>query len=185
MKILVVGCADSIWDDVKNATNMATFDKVYCVKLAGVYWPGRFDVWATLHPEYMDDYEAHRSSLGLPNGYEIVAPRSDEVGEHGRKGKITRRVSYRWPGMNSSASSGIYGAKVALDDCPDARVVLAGIPLTASPHFTRGPQPWAQLGSFTPGFETALPFLEGKVKSMSGLTMEKLGKPDAEWLAGG
>jgi hypothetical protein len=95
---------------------------------------------------------------------------------HGKKGNITRRVTYRWPGMTSSASSGIYGAKVALDDGFD-RVVLAGIPMQAdSNHFTRG-KSWAQRDSFMPGFELAIPHMLGKVRSMSGLTRERLGAP--------
>lgn len=184
MKALVVGCADCVWDDVAAAELLGAFDRIYCVKLAGVAWPGRFDVWATLHPEYMDEYEAKRAEKNLPNGYEVVAPLAGEVGEHGGKGRISRRVTYRYPGMTGSASSGIYGAKVALHDgC--SRVVLAGVPLTRTPHFARGPSNWAQLGSFLPGFEISVSHMLGKVKSMSGMTMERLGRPDPEWLAGG
>jgi hypothetical protein len=149
-----------------------------------------FKVWATLHPEYMDDYERERRVLGLPNGYEIVAPKSDEVGQHGQKGRIARRVSYRWPGMTSSASSGIYGAKVALED--GYKCVLAGIPMNVdSGHFmpeTKNVQhqirghTWNARDSFIRGFEVATPFLMGKVKSMSGHTRDVLGFPEADWL---
>jgi hypothetical protein len=57
-----------------------------------------------------------------------VAPLPGELGMHGAKGNISRRVSYRYQGMDSSASSGGYAAKVALDDGFD-RVVLAGVPM--------------------------------------------------------
>lgn len=181
-RALIVGCASCVWDDVCAARTICTFDAVYCVKLAGVCWPGTFQTWPSLHPEFMDDYEAQRRARGLPNGYEIVAPPPEEVGMHGKKGNITRRVSYRWPGMNSSASSGIYAAKVALDDGFD-RVVLAGIPMDKTDHFSRG-KPWAQRDSFIPGFEKAMPFLKDRVRSMSGMTMERLGAPTPEWFAG-
>src|SRR5258707_14957521 len=108
---LIVGCAANMAEDVKAAQELIKFDRVYCVKLAGVHWPDGNFVWCTLHPEFMDDYEKQRAALNLPNGYEIVAPLSGEVGMHGAKGRIDRRVTYRYPGMNSSASSGLYAAK--------------------------------------------------------------------------
>src|SRR5258706_2686819 len=111
---LVVGCSAAVWNEVKAARELCEFDAVYCVKMAGIRWPAKFKTWVTLHPEFMDGYEAERHKAGLPNGYEIVAPLTTEVGMHGKKGNIHRRVSYRWPGMNRSASSGIYAAKVAL-----------------------------------------------------------------------
>lgn len=181
---LVVGCAATVWNEVKAARELCEFDAVYCVKMAGIHWPAKFKTWVTLHPEFMDGYEAERHKAGLPNGHEIVAPLTTEVGMHGKKGNIHRRVSYRWPGMNSSASSGIYAAKVALDDGYD-RVVLAGIPMTKEAgHFMRG-KAWLQRDCFTPGLNKAVPFMRGKVKSMSGHTMELLGSPTASWLAGG
>lgn len=180
---LVVGCAANVWQEVLEAQSLTVFHAVYCVKMAGVHWPGTFKVWATLHPEWMDDYEAQRRALALPNGYEIVAPLPGEVGVHGNKGNIARRVSYRWPGMNASASSGIYAAKVALEDGYD-RVVLAGVPMQQDGgHFTRG-RPWLQVDSFIPGLELALPHLKEKVRSMSGRTKELLGAPDPAWLNG-
>lgn len=180
-RALVVGCANNVWDDVRRARELCDYDAVYCVKLAGVHWPARFNVWATLHPEFMDKYEAERHSLGLPNGYEIVAPPPSEVGRHGKAGNIHRRVSYRWPGMNASASSGIYAAKVALQD--GYLVVMAGIPMTKDAgHFTRG-KPWLLVDCFTNGLNKSIPYMQGKVKSMSGRTAELLGTPTAEWLA--
>lgn len=183
---LVVGSAACWMNDVNAARDLCTFDAVYCVKRAGIHWPEPFQVWATLHPEMMDDFEKRRAAEGLPGGYEIVAPPPNEVGMHGKKGNIARRVSYRWPGMSSSAGSGIYGAKIALED--GFNVVLAGSPMNDDPHFlkheTHGTGKWSAVGSFLPGFENALPHLMGRVKSMSGLTREKLGAPTPEWLAG-
>lgn len=189
--VLVVGCASCVWDDVAAARALATYDAVYCVKQIGIRWPEPFQVWATLHPEAMDDYEAQREALGFPAGYEIVAPLETEVGMHGKKGRVARRVTYRWPGMTSSASSGIYGVKVALDDGFD-RVVIAGIPMShEGGHFlpeTRNMQGqlrgdrWLQRDAFMPGFEKSVKFMKDKVRSMSGLTMETLGSPTREWL---
>jgi hypothetical protein len=182
-RALVVGCAECVWEDVQRAQEMVLFDSVYCVKLAGVHWPSSFKTWVTLHPEFMNAYEAERRALGHPPGYEIVAPLESEVGSHAKKGNINRRVTYRWPGMNASASSGIYGAKVALDDGYDL-AVLAGIPMTPDAgHFTRK-APWLQRDCFMPGLKLALPHIKGRVRSMSGHTKEILGEPTQEWLDG-
>lgn len=185
---LIVGCAEGVMDEVAAAKKLVIeatgkdFDKVYLVKLAGVEWPGTFDVWVTLHPEWMDDYEAQRKAKGYPGGYEIVAPLTSEVGMHGQKGNIHRRLTYRWPKMTGSASSGIFGAKVALEDGCD-RIVLAGIGMLPTKHFTRGKE-WLQRDSFMPGFEFAKPYLLGKVKSMGGYTKQVLGEPTLDWLKG-
>jgi len=181
-KALVVGCSAAVWEEVAVAQAMAVFDAVYCVKLAGVHWPGKFQTWVGLHPEWQADYGKQRRDAGRPNGYETVAPPDSELGQQAKVKVIDRRVSYRWPGMNASASSGIYGAKVAIEDGFD-RIVLAGIPLSKDQHFSRG-KPWLQVDSFTEGFRLATPHLMGKVKSMSGLTQQVLGAPTPEWLAG-
>lgn len=191
---IVIGCAACVWDDVQVARSLASYDAIYCVKQIGVYYPEKFDVWVTLHPEVMDDYEAERHAKGLPNGYEIVAPPKHELSaSHVGKGNITRRVPYRWPGVdsNASASSGIYGAKVALHDGFD-RIVLAGIPMTPEGgHFKpeskntfgaiRG-KVWSQHSAFVCGLNESIPRLKGKVKSMSGYTRQMLGTPTSEWL---
>ena len=180
---LVIGCSTDVWGEVYEAKALTEFDAVYCVKLAGVHWTGGRFSWVTLHPEFMDAYEAERKALGLHSDYEIVAPLSGEVGMHGTKGKITRRVSYRYQGMNSSASSGGYAAKIALEDGHD-KVILAGVPMRQEDnHFTRG-KPWLQRDSFISGWNLSVPHFKGKVKSMSGMTREVLGYPDAEWING-
>lgn len=193
-KALVIGCAACVWDDLKAAKALGSYDAIYCVKQMGVHYSKKFDFWVTLHPEAMDIYEIQRKALGFPGGYEIVAPLSNELGMHGSKGNIARRVSYRWnKDDNSSASSGIYGAKVALEDGFD-RVVLAGIPMTPEGgHFlpegktvsgqVRG-KVWNGHSSFVVGFNYAIPHLRDKVKSMSGHTQKVLGAPTREWIAG-
>lgn len=182
---LVIGSARCLWDDVKAARELFRFDAVCCVKRVGIHWPEPFQVWATLHPEYMDEYEARRAALGHPGGYEIVAPLPGEVGMHGKKGRIARRISYRFDGMNASAGSGIYGAKVMLESGFD-RVVLAGVPMNDDPHFLDhekwGTGKWTGVGSFLFGFEKAAKHLMGRVKSMSGHTRDVLGAPTPEWI---
>jgi len=151
--------------------------------MAGIHWDEGHFVWCSLHPEYMPHYQEKRRELELPDCYEIVVPLINEVGAHWQHCKIADRcVSYRWPGMSASGSSGLFAAKIALDDGHD-RVVLAGVPmLRASKHFARG-QDWLQRDSFMDGWKQAMPHIRGKVRSLSGWTMQTLGVPTPEWLA--
>jgi hypothetical protein len=184
-RALVVGSSAEVWQEVEAAQALCRFDAFYIIKMTGIHWDQGFFYWITLHPEYMGGYKAKRRELGLPDDYQIVSPPPTEVGRHGDAANAAdRRVSYRWPGMTSSGSSGLFGVKVALDDGHD-RVVCAGIPmLRDAGHFARG-KPWTQVDSFTRGWEIAMPHLKDKVRSMSGWTKEKLGVPTSEWLAEG
>lgn len=160
---------------------LCDFHVVYCVKLAAVHWPGHFEWFVGLHPEWIKDYCDQRAALGHPFGFKTVTCLSAELGKKQGEVPVDRRCSYRWPGMNASASSGIFGAKVALEDCE--KVILAGVPMTTGKHFTRG-KPWGDLNSFTDGLKQAMPHLRDRVRSMSGRTKELLGSPDPDWLAG-
>jgi hypothetical protein len=182
-RALVIGCSDNVWAEVEAARAICEFDAFYCVKLAGVHWQGGSFVWVGLHPEWMEQYAAERKALGLHMDFETVAPPDSELGTSGKSRKIDRRASYRYPGMNSSASSGGYAAKVALEDGFD-RVVLAGVPMDrGANHFTRG-KPWEQRDGFIRGFKESMPYFRDRVRSMSGWTKEMLGEPDPTWLNG-
>ncbi len=180
-RALVIGCAADVWGEVFEARALTEFEAVYCVKLAGVHWLGGRFTWCGLHPEWQAKYTAERAERGLHMDFETVAPPDSELGTAGKGKTVDRRVSYRYPGMNSSASSGGYTAKVALDDGFD-KVVLAGVPMQANDgHFTRG-QPWLQRDSFTIGFHNSIPHFNGRVRSMSGWTKDLLGEVTTEWL---
>lgn len=187
---LVVGGAGRVAEDLRVTNSLFHPDRVYAVNDIGAHLE-TLDTWCTLHPEFMDGWEEERRLRGLLRCLDVVAPPPSEVGMHGEKGRIARRVTYKWPDMRSSASSGIYGAKVALDDGFD-RVVLAGVPLTKEDgHFlpgaktgynvTRG-KVWDQQRAFVAGYREALPRMIGRVRSVSGYTMETLGFPDEVWL---
>lgn len=180
-RALVVGCSVDVWQEVEAAQKLCSFDTFYVIKMAGIHWEQGFFHWITLHPEFMDKYKEERRKLGLPDTYSVVAPHQNEVGAHAHH-PADRRITYRWPNMSSSGSSGLYGAKVALDDGHD-RVVLAGVPMQREAnHFSRG-RPWTDVDQFMPAWTVSKPYIIGKVKSMSGWTKEFLGEPTAEWLA--
>lgn len=183
-RAIVLGCSSNVWQEYEAALKLFEPDTVYCVKLAGVHWQGGRFNWVGLHPEFCDDYEAQRASNGYHSDYEIVAPLATEVGTHGAKGRVSRRVSYLFKACTKSPSSGAYAAKVAIEDGHD-KVVLAGVPMVAEAgHFTRQAD-WKQCNTFLKGFEEYAPHFGGRVRSLSGWTQKLLGAPTVEWLAEG
>lgn len=183
MIALVVGCAKGVWREVYEARLLTDIHAVYCVKKAGVYWPDEFDYWVTLHPEYMPDYKRERQGFKLPNGYQVVAPPVEELSRDHRGYGVDRRVSHLWT-TGVSSGSGLYAAKVAMED--GYKVILAGCPMDDTPYFyhhkrwkTGG---WTQFRDFEKGFSESRIGFGDRVRSMSGRTKELLGFPDFDWL---
>lgn len=178
---LVVGCAEGVWEDVEEARKLGDYDAFYVCKMAGIQWDEGFFHWMTLHPEFMAGYKEERKKLGLPDSYEVTGPLKEECGMHGAH-PLDRRVSYRWPEMTSSGSTGLFAVKVALDTDGHHGIVLAGVPMTSTNHFLRG-KPWPHRDSFIPAWEKAQARIKDRVRSVSGWTREMLGAPTREWVA--
>jgi len=166
MKVaLVLGSASTVWDDAEAAWEYQPKVIVACNEI-GVSWADRLDVWCTLHPEKMERWREERAARSHP-------PAGEHIG-HTQWPGVDRTVCHLWPGQNTSASSGGYAAKIALEFAD--HVILAGVPLTPLPHFNRD-LGWQDFASYRTGWEQSLPHIEGRVSSMSGWTRELLGHP--------
>lgn len=175
-RCLVLGAASCLWDDVEAALKVGEYDAVIAAKLGGVAWPGELHAWVTLHPDWMPDYRSRRKARGYPEPREVVA--------HKPGPGIDRIAESRWPEQKyRSGASGMFAAKVALDDGFD-RVVLCGIPMDQQVGRIDGRKTWPAANTYRQAVTLALPRLKGKVRSMSGWTREVLGAPDADWLQG-
>ena len=168
---LVLGGAATVWDDAAAALDMFDPGMVLAVNDIAARWTGQVDYLVTLHPEKLPMWQAQRLRRGM-NGPATVAhePPADVV------------MDYRFPGMNASGSSGLFAVKVALEAGAD-RVVLAGVPMTPTPHFFDAGH-WGERESFAGAWEIALPHIAGRVRSLSGWTRELLGAPTPDWLGG-
>lgn len=176
---LVLGGAKCLWDDIAAAREILgdlPFSVVACND-AGAAWSGPLDIWASLHPELMSKWVETRRIRGYEPARQYayhedmrVEPRANIV------------TPYHFERTHQSASSGIFAAKVAMEQ--GYRAILCGVPLSfGQAHFFDSAE-WKGAPSFVEGFKQAAPFLLGRVKSMSGKTREVLGAPDAAWLAG-
>lgn len=174
----VLGGASGNLDELAALRAMVNVDAVFAVNDAAAEYAGDdLAAFVTLHFEKLPTWLEKRRSLGL------TAPR--EVIGHEQQPLVTRVVDYRWPGMNASGSSGLFAVKVALEQYD--RVVLCGVPMDATRGHYFTDQPWHEVNGFFSGWEIALEFIKDRVRSMSGWTAEKLGRPDFEFLhpAGG
>lgn len=178
---LIIGGAECVWDDLRRVEEMVGGDWpgiVIAVNDVGIHYPGRIDHWATLHAEKLDGWQRDRIHRG-----------------HGRtwttwsRPKSTRRGVDRIVTGWTRGASGMLAVGVALDELGCDRVVLAGIPMDAQPHFRESTvhvagRPWHAGGSHWNAWkkDEMAERLGGRVRSMSGKTRELLGAPDIEWL---
>lgn len=171
----MLGGAACVWTDSAAALDLFSPDIVVAVNDIGARWTGRLDYWCSLHPDKMPRWRKQRMERGLKHA-------ECHVG-HEWTDSIDKVTDYRWPGMTSSGSSGLFAVKVALEAGAD-RTVLAGVPMKAEQaHFFNGAA-WAERDSFIAGWEAALPYIKDKVRSYSGWTRELLGEPTPAWLRG-
>jgi hypothetical protein len=175
---LVIGGAKCVWADIEAATDIGEFQGVVACNDAGVYWRGHLDAWVTLHPEKMHQWIAERAENGLPPArmtvtYDTLSKRIAFTPD--------RLVPYLLPGQQSSGSSGLFAVKVALQDLGFDKAVCCGIPMTAKQaHFFK-PADWHGAKRHQAGWVEAHRYLAGRVTSMSGWTVDLLGKPTEEW----
>lgn len=176
MNGLVIGGAACVWQDVAALEEVIgrEWDGItLAVNDAAWAWPRRLDHFVTLHPERLPEWRAKREANGYPGGYITW-------GGVWRTGVDDGPLVDRVLPVTEVGSSGLHAALVALEvGCE--RVVLAGTPMDAQKHFSRG-ENWDMAWWHRKGWEQALPKLQGRVRSMSGWTQELLGAVTLEWL---
>jgi len=172
-RLLIMGSAPCLWDDVLAYEVQAGEHDKMVVNLVGVIYEGVFQHWASCH---MDVPVFHRDNIrqssDMRQGNDIRA----SVYMHGRGGLVKPDI-YSW-GISSRGSSGMFAVEVAVALGYD-EITLAGIPLDDSGHFYSPRNKWDNF--HTPSlhkiWETRKPFWHGKVKSMSGWSRSLLGGP--------
>lgn len=178
MRALCLGSAQGVFEDARQALELFRPDVVIACNDIGAAWPEPLDHWASLHPQHFRAWRAERLRRGHPVPPDLRywtcetkdCPRGvTELPDarRGSSGLLTVRVAKR------------IGAR---------RIVLAGIPLTASRHIdglsTRRIKraPWGEAEKYRPAWlEERTTTLRG-VRSMSGWTRDLLGAPDRQWL---
>lgn len=157
---IVVGGAACVWEDLLDCPKGLPLIAVN--KMIGDL-PFEPYVGATLHWDRAAEFRAGR------RGGFLVYSRADAPGVD-----VCWSAPIDWHG-----SSGLYAVWVALQ-LGFTNILLAGIPIDASPHYYGEDAP--ALGRFLPhyreGWLNAQKDLDGRVRSMSGWTKELLGGPE-------
>lgn len=201
---LILGRGRTVWTDVEWLVEELMGGEawpglVVAVNEIGVYWPGRLDHWVTMHPEKFD-------AVG-PDGDGLWRQRRADL--FGGEGPATTTAAVTWgtdrrPDLVDrvledadqwiGGSSGLLAVGVARAlGC--RRIVLAGLGITAEPHWTERwaaaadgerageeERAWEYADVHWPSWEEKAPELLGRVRSVSGRTAELLGRPTVDWL---
>ena len=165
---LILGGADSVWPDIEAALDLGEFYGIVGANLIGIYWPGSFDAFVSLHPDKFKIWAERRRRRGLPAHKALIGNTDTDP---------------RFPGQEGPGSSGLFALKVALIDLGFDRAVLCGVPLTTTPHFNDAAD-WRHATYYHAAFHSILPQIAHRTRSMSGLTRDVLGSPTSEWISG-
>lgn len=172
----VLGGATRGAEELATLRTLCRVDAVFAVNDAAAAYTGAdLEAFVTLHPEKLPQWLALRANVDNLHKPDIVA--------HCEGPLVTRVVDYRWPGMDTSGSSGLFAVKVALEKYD--RVVLCGVPMDVMRAHFFDSAPWFEVDSFWDAWHVALPYIKDRVRSMSGRTANLLGMPTKEFLAGG
>lgn len=185
---LVVGGAACVWDDLSAYTGSR--DAVIAVNDIGAEWPEQLDAWVSLHARSFDtgpNWIKRRADNGHPRARRYFGHHGAFKGgrrEYSQLQSFATPTGYDFAG-EKSGSSGLFAAKVALVDLGFDRVVLAGVPMTPTPHFNdkrNWTKPNASGQTSAHGFRNswlAVPQeYRDRMRSMSGWTRVLLGAPD-------
>lgn len=170
---LVFGRAVGVWDEVKAAKRLCNFDLVIAVGSAGVDYPTHIDHWVTFHVDLFRHWCELRAKAGRS--------RVESFWTANYRGSPLH-PNYNWPLKRvdcNGGSSGLIGTMVGLKLAK--RVVIAGIPMDPNRNQYDKNAPWTEAMKHRKAWETYLPQLKDRVRSMSGWTQTLLGAPPEEW----
>lgn len=175
MKALVFGRAVGVWDEMVQAQAFASFDTIIGVGSASADYPGHLDCIVSFHVELIGTWVALRHKRGYPPARRLVTCQ--------RRGL---RMYYKdiETVQCEGGSSGLIATFAGLDLYKADHVVLAGVPMDPDKGQYDTKQRWREAIKHRTAWNTNLPKLQGKVKSMSGWTQQLLGAPTPEWLYG-
>jgi hypothetical protein len=175
VKALVLGTAPFLQRDLESV-HWPSFDRVY-----GCNWlPIRTgivpDIWCSLHPESMPDWQNTLVAQRKPIPEEVACS-THRRHMLKREAKIDRWIDPRWPELpeEMTMDTGLFAVKTALEDGADL-VVVAGIRLDKSGNLSGVSPRGHDYGRFRPTWEWAgARKFEGKVRGVSGAVMHWFG----------
>jgi hypothetical protein len=179
MRILIIGRAMGVWDEVRRAQALCDFDQTIVVNSAGCDYPGPIDHWASFHAHEFAKWSDLRRKRGYPDlRGQYWCSRSSPRWED-KYTDLVSKVDCR------GGSSGMIAVLVALElGKGDTRAMLAGVPLDPEAGHYDQQSEWKEASLHRKTWEQDADALRPYVRSMSGWTQGLLGAPTREWLDG-
>lgn len=173
---LVIGSGNCVMQDAAMAMSIMDFDAFAAVNDMIAKWPYHLDYAVTLHPDRLDGWMRAREAAGHPG-----EPITWSHVSRGPRGRVHRPPDRQTRG-DWGGSSGLLAVKIMLVEERMDRVVLAGVPLDAKYKHLGQEKDWRAAQSFRRGWRNHLHEFRDKTRSMSGWTMELLGRPEPGWI---
>lgn len=174
MRVIVLGGANTVWEDLAEASNLGQFDAVVAVNDIGVAYAGELAAWVSLHPSKLPRWIAKRRENGFAPAQSYWAHKGPSEG-----------IAATLPGFSimddTGGSSGLLAVRVALA-IGATHVVLCGVPMDADKGHFFDQQEWKDAWKYRDAWLRMQPEMSGQVRSMSGWTRSQLGAPDKDWL---
>lgn len=170
---LILGGANSVWDELREARRLATPDLIIATNHAGRDFDEPLDHWATMHPELLPRWTDARAKAGRPAAGQLW------TADH-RPGPLPMR-RIKGPGGSSGLLAVFVGLELGVD-----RMVLCGVPMHAnfSHYDDQRQRRWTEARQYWYSWERALPRIGNRVRSFAGETRQMLGEPTGEWMNG-
>lgn len=165
---LCIGGAAGFEEECCAAIELYRPDIVVACNDAGTMWTGELDAWVSLHPDKLPAWREQRRANRFPDAKRYFG-HGDGIPSW------VDLIEFRFPEQANSGSSGLFSAKVALIDLGADRAILAGIPLTTTPHFFDDVI-WNDAQSFRPAWLSLDVQWRSRMRSMSGWTRQFLGQ---------
>lgn len=167
--LVILASAWNVWDDwhrFKAVSGKAYSWDIMVINDMGLYFPGRFTHWISLHP----------SNFSLYRQYCIK-----NCHTHSRE--PAPFVDYAWYIYNRSGSGGMFALKVATLMGYN-KIILCGMPLTNGKRFfdQYNMQHSFDCSTIRDPWKEQKDIFEEFTRSMSGYTKELFGEPTKEWL---
>lgn len=163
--VVLIGRADCWKQDLEEFKILCQEFDVMAIGLDCSY-DGYVKYFATYHIKDLPEYIRRRNLAGVNTDFLVVGHKLDKK----------EKVDIIEPHVAPSGSSALLGTLAAIRIGYD-KIILCGCPLIGASH--NGFQPY---NVFQKGWSKKYESVKNYTKSMSGWTMELLGKPDLEWL---
>jgi len=137
-----------------------------------IRWPNRLDYAVTLHPEAVTDWVGIQKAIKQRR---LDGKNIPEVWAHKAHPGVDK-VTKDWRG-----STGLLAVKVLREEGFE-RIVLAGVPMSASEAHFYSSDRWKTANAYHKGWLDHKAELAPYIRSMSGWTQRIFGPPDQEFL---